>query len=273
MPGEDALVQAVSSDLRRLLVANIHLLPLPGSHNYERGGFDPVIGRAVEEARIAADAGFDAVLLQNAGDGRFRRDGGVESVAYMTAIGAAVKQVVSCRVGINILSVGATTSIAVAHALGAAFVRIKVYVGAVVTPSGVVDGSYAEALDFRDLLDAKTVSVTADVFDRSSWALGGWTIAEAAQHAHEHGKADILIITGRSVDESLSRAGEVKVAVPGVGVWCGGGTTPANIGRMLEVYDGAIVGQGIKQNGDIRNKFDAVLARRYVAAARSSDGR
>ncbi len=77
-----------------------------------------------------------------------------------------------------------------------------------------------------------------------------------------------MVITGRSVEESLTRTREVKAALPQVAIWCGGGTTPGNIAQMLEVYDGAIVGQGIKRDGDITNPFDSELAGRFVAAAR-----
>jgi predicted TIM-barrel enzyme len=148
-------------------------------------------------------------------------------------------------------------------------VRIKVYVGAVVTPTGLEDGSYQEALAYRRSIGAEQVPIVADVFDRSSWALGDWSIQEAAQHATTAGGAELLVVTGRSVEESMERARDVKTALPDVAVWCGGGTTPDNIRQMLGVYDGVIVGQGIKRNGDIRNAFDADLAARFVAAARS----
>lgn len=268
MPDRNDLEQRGGSDLATLLVANVHVLALPGSQQYASGGIGPVIERAVAEARIADEAGFDAVLIQNAGDGVFQRDGDAATIAHMTAVGAAVKAAVGCRLGINILSVGQTASIAIASALDADFVRIKVYVGAVVTPTGLEDGSYQEALAYRRRLGAEQVPIVADVFDRSSWALGDWSIEEAAQHARGPGGAELLVITGRSVEESLRRSREVKAALPGVATWCGGGTTPGNIAQMLEVYDGAIVGQGIKRDGDIRNPFDAELANRFVAAAR-----
>lgn len=260
--------ESQSSSLANLLVANVHLLPLPGSQRYAGGGIGPVIERAIVESRTADAAGFDAVLLQNAGDGLFHRDGDTATVAHMAAVGAAVKAEIKGLLGINILSVGQTGSLAIASALDADFVRIKVYVGAVVTPTGLEDGSYQEALAYRRHIGAERVPIVADVFDRSSWALGEWSIQEAAQHARTSGEAELLVVTGRSVEESISRTREVKAALPGVAVWCGGGTTPENIRGMLEVYDGAIVGQGIKRNGDIRNPFDADLAARFVAAAR-----
>jgi membrane complex biogenesis BtpA family protein len=268
VPERNDLKQHRGSNLANLLVANVHVLALPGSQRYAGGGIGPVIERAVAEARIADEAGFDAVLLQNAGDGVFQRDGDAATIAHMAAVGAAVKAAIGCRLGINILAVGQTASIAIASALDADFVRIKVYVGAVVTPTGLEDGSYEEALEYRRRIGAERVPIVADVFDRSSWALGDWSIEEAARHARGAGGAELLVITGRSVEESLRRTRDVKAALPDVAAWCGGGSTPDNIGQMLEVYDGAIVGQGIKRDGDIGNSFDAELANRFVAAAR-----
>lgn len=252
--------------LGSMLIGNIHLLPLPGSQKYQGGGLQPVLDRALSEAQTLSDAGFDAILIQNTGDGRFHRDGRPETVACMTAIGAALKDKFSCRWGVNVLSVGATASLAIAHALAFDFVRIKVYVGAVVTAEGIVDASYEEVLEYRDRLGAGGIAIAADVFDRSSWQLGDWSIGDAARFAHDRGKADILVITGRSTEDSLTRAREVKAAVPSVPIWCGGGTNPDNIAEMLRVYDGTIVGMGIKPDGKIGAAFDRGLAEAYVRA-------
>ena len=253
-----------------MLVGNVHLLPLPGSPRYSGGGLGPIIERAVEESRILADAGFDSVLLQNAGDGNHRRDGGVETAAYMTAIGAEVRAAIPFQLGFNVLPVGGPTALAIAHAIGARYVRVKIYVGAVVTADGVVGSSYREVLAFRKTIGAEDISIVADVFDRSSWPVGDISIEEAAKLAIDPGRADVLVITGRSVDESMRRARAVKNVLPRVPIWCGGGSTPDNIAQLLTVYDGAIVGQGVKVAGDIRNKMDPRLSSDYVKQARAA---
>jgi len=260
----------VIEGLRNMLAGNVHLLPLPGSPRYTGGGLRPIIERAVEESRILADAGFDSVLLQNAGDGHYRRDGGVETAAYMTAIGQKVRAAVSCQLGFNVLSVGGPTALAIAHAVGGTYVRVKIYVGAVVTAAGLIEGSYREVLAFRKTIGAEDIAIVADVFDRSSWPVGDLSIEEAARLAIDPGNADVLVITGRSVDESMQRAKAVKHALPKTPIWCGGGSTPANIAELLAVYDGAIVGQGVKVGGDIRNKMDAGLSSEYVRRARAA---
>ncbi len=270
--GPDATPFTAPAAGHRMLVANVHLLPLPGSTGYRGGGLRPIVDRAVEEARIAHEAGFDAVLIQDLGDGGRGRDGAPEVVACMTAIGAEIRAKVGCELGVNALPVGARTSLAVARAIGARFVRVKVYVGAVVTPSGIVEGGLEETLAFRAAIDAEDVEIVADVFDRTSWPLGGWSIAEAAGAAVGRGRADALVITGRSIEESMARVAEVRAALPRARLWCGGGSTPDNVRDLLRSYDGVIVGMGIKPGGAIDARFDPRLAQAYVTAARSAAG-
>jgi len=253
------------------LVANIALDPLPGSRNAGGGGIEPIIEKALEDARLLADAGFDAVLLQNAGDGSLSRDGGPETIAYLTAIAGAIKQQVDCGLGINILAVGATPSLAVAEAVGADFVRIKIYVGAVVTHHGVMEGGSEEARVFRDRIGTSRVRIVADIHDRSTWPVGDVPIGEAARAAIDPGRADTLVITGRSPNESFERVREVRAAVPDAAVWCGGGATAENLPEFMDVYDGIIVAQSLKVGGDYAARFDSDRARRFVDVARGQD--
>lgn len=252
------------------LIANIALKPLPGSSRYAGGGFESVISQAVSEAKLLAGAGFDAVLLQNSGDGGFERDGRPETIAQLTAIGAAVKSAVACRVGFNILSVGGTPALAVAQALGGDFVRIKVYVGAVATHHGVLEGRFDEVLAFRGRIGANHIPIVADVHDRSSWPVGNATLQDTARAALNPGMAAVLVITGRSSAESLAMAQAVRDENPNAVIWCGGGVTATNVADYLSLYDGVIVARSLKPGGDYAAPFDIQLALDFVAAARTS---
>ncbi len=253
----------------RFLIANIALRPLPGSSRYAGGGIDPVISQAISEASLLADAGFDALLLQNSGDGGFERDGRPETIAHLTAIGAAVKSAVACRVGFDVLSVGGIPALAVAHALGGDFVRIKVYVGAVATHQGLLEGRFDEVLAFRERIGASHIPIIADVHDRSSWPVGNASLQEAAKAALNPGMADALVITGRSSAESLAMAQTVRDENPDAVIWCGGGVAASNVADYLALYDGVIVAKSLKPGGDYSAPFDSQLARDFVAAART----
>lgn len=252
---------------RKPLIANIALDALPGTRNASGAGIEPVIAKALEDACLLAAAGFDAVLLQNSGDGSFSRDGGPETIAYLTVIAAAIRREVLCGLGINVLAVGAAPALAAADAVAAEFVRIKIYVGAVATHAGVIDGGGAEAREFRERIGAAGVRIAADVHDRSTWPVGDVPIGEAARAAVSLGAADALVITGRSPEESFARVQEVRASVPGIPIWCGGGATAENLPGFLDVYDGIIVAQSIKIGGDYAARFDSDRARRFVDAA------
>lgn len=254
----------------RTVVANIALPPLPGSHNYRSGGIEQVIEKAVEEARLIDSTGYDGVLLQNSGDGLFTRDGFPETIAYLTAIGAAVKRDVRCQVGFNILSVGGPQSLSVAHAVGGDFVRIKIYVGAVATDAGVVNGSYREVLDQRRRIGAERIRLVADVHDRSTWPVSAIPLTDAARIAAGWGQADVLVITGRSVDDSLGKARDVRAALSDTEMWCGGGATADNVATMLDTYDGVIVGLDLHTDSDYAKSFDPERVKQFISAARAA---
>lgn len=255
------------------VIGMVHLLPLPGSEGHRGTSLEAILERAVAEARVLADGGVDAILFQNSGDEPFALRGGPETVAYMTVIGAAIQQAVRCALGVNILANGAVEALAVAHAIGARFVRVKVYCGAVVSTGGIIAGTAPEALTFRRAVGAGHIAIAADIYDRTSAPLGDLPIAVMADLAHRHGHAEALIVTGHSVDDSLARIREIKAAIPGAVVLAGGGTTQPNVGRFLADCDGVVVGSSVKDTGHFVGTVDRARLDAYmqaVAAARAN---
>ncbi len=168
---------------RKLVIGMLHLLPLPGSEDYRGGGLGPILERARWEASTLADGGIDAIMLQNTGDLPPARDGEPETIAAMSVIGAVLRREVACPLGVNVLANGAVASLAIAQAIEASFVRIKVYVGAVVTTEGLLTGAAKEALTFRRRIGAEQIAIMADVYDRTSAPVGDMPIAVAADLA------------------------------------------------------------------------------------------
>ena len=254
------------------VIGMLHLLPLPGSEDYRGEGLARIMDRAMAEAGVLAEGGVDAILVQNSGDGPFTLTGGPETIAYMSVIGAALRREIRCPLGVNILANGAVEALAVAHAIQASFVRIKVYCGAVVSTGGVVAGTATQALAFRRGIGGPHIAIAADVYDRTSAPLGDLPLALMADLAHRHGHADALIVTGHSVEDSLARIREVKAAVPDAIVLAGGGTTHHNVGRFLAECDGVIVGSSVKDTGGFVGTVDRARLDVYmeaVAAARA----
>jgi predicted TIM-barrel enzyme len=134
----------------------------------------------------------------------------------------------------------------VANAIGAQFVRLKVYVGAMVKAEGILEGLAYEAIQYRAQIKADRVQILADVYDRTGEPLGRTALVEEARQAAVFGRADGLIITGMSWAQSLDMLHEVQSANLGVPLLLGGGANAENIAEALRFADGVIVSSAFK---------------------------
>ncbi len=129
------------------LIGMIHVQALPGT---PRGSMpvEAIVSQAVDEARLLADAGFEGIILENMHDVPYlRRTVGPEIVAAMTTVGAAVREAASgVSLGIQILAGANKEALAVAHAVGAQFIRAEGFVFASIADEGLLDEADAGPL-------------------------------------------------------------------------------------------------------------------------------
>ncbi len=255
------------ASLHKPVIGMIHLLPLPGSAAYDGRGLEPIVEHALSEGRALEEGRVDAILLQNAGDLPAFGDGSPETIAYMAMVGTLLRQEFKTPLGVNILANGTESALAVAHAIGARFVRIKVYVGAVVGIGGITEGSAQRALDFIRRIGASEIEIAADVYDRTSRPLVEMPIEEAATYASYQGRAQALVVTGASVEESLERIRRVKTTVKDKPVYVGGGATTENIANFMAVGDGVIVGTAVKRGPAFQGVIDRERLKAFMEAA------
>lgn len=254
------------ASFRQPVIACLHVVPLPGSALYEGGGIERVVERALADATTLVEAGVDAILIQNNGDAPTSRETLPETVAYMTRVGAEIRRATSVPLGVNILPNGTQSALSVASAIGAEFVRIKVYVGAVVGSAGLIEGSAHRAQEFVRKIEARSIGIAADVYDRSNSPLGRLPIDEAAVQAVRHGRAGALILTALDTVGVVELAAVVRRRQLGVPIYVGGGTNADNIAEILPQFDGVIVGRTLKgANGSV----DGDRVRAYMDAAES----
>ena len=88
---------------------------------------------------------------------------------------------------------------AVASAAGADFVRIKVYVGAMMTPFGMETAQAFAAIRARNACDAGNVAIFADVHDRTGNPIASGGFAEDVEFAVRLGGADGLVLDGQDL--------------------------------------------------------------------------
>jgi len=233
-----------------LIIAALHLPPFPGSHHPEQKPLTDIVDYALRNTESAVKAGIPALYLQDLGDHPWSKRAQPRTVAMMSVVGARVRQEFpDLMLGICLMSHGAIEPIAIAQAIQAQFVRLKVYVGAMVKAEGILEGCAHEAISYRAETDAADIAIMVDVYDRTGRPLAEMPLTEEARFAAVFGRADGLILTGGSFDESLQMLAEVKNAELGVPLFIGGSANPDNITQALAYCDGAIVSTAFKPVG------------------------
>jgi membrane complex biogenesis BtpA family protein len=281
----------------KALIGMIHVQALPGTPGAPGSGLSvrEIAEQAVEEARIlvnpggrasgGAGGGFDALLLENMHDVPYLlREVGPEIVAAMTAVGAAVREAVGdVPLGIQILAGANRAALAVAHAIGAQFIRAEGFVFSAIADEGLLaEADAGPLLRERKRIGAENVKILADIKKKhSSHAItGDVSLAETAKAAAFFG-ADGVIVTGTATAEPTApeEVKAVREAVDsaalggsGIPVLVGSGVTPETAPALLEHADALIVGSWFKEDGHWRNPPHPERVRRIVdavAAARA----
>lgn len=249
------------------LVGMIHLPPLPGAANYDGTPVREIARIAADEARLLAGEGFDGVMVQNTHDRPTRIKVRAGTTAALSAVTSAVRDAAPCEVGINVHKNDAEAALAVAVSAGASFVRIKVLVGAVIGPEGMVEGVAEEALDLRRDY-AGGIEIWADLYELTSWAVATTSIENLADLATRFGQADRLIVTDPTVDASRIAVERVRTA-SALPVLIGGRTTEQNIAEALACADGVIVGTTLRKSARTDQPLDPEAVRAFIRAARA----
>ncbi len=190
-------------------------------------------------------------------------------VAHVAVIAAAVSQRFgsSLCLGINLLRNAALDAVGVASAVGAAFVRINVLAGAMVTDQGVIEGQAREVMLYRRRLGADCL-VAADVLVKHASPLAPLDVQQAARDTFLRAGADILVVTGpgTGLEADPARLEAVREAVPSAPLWLGSGLTTGNASRYRASCDAAIVGTCLHHDADIARPLCVDRVRAVVEA-------
>lgn len=230
-----------------LVIGALHLPPFPGTQKSHAWSLQAIEEFATVNARAFAAGGFRSLYIQETTTGGPTMRSSAETVAYMTRVGRAVRAAFPGVLGVLVSGPDAEAPVTIAHAIDAQFVRLKVYVGAMIKAEGIVQGCAREALQTRERLGAQEIELMADVYDRTGAPLGGAPVEETATWAVKFGSADALVLTGQQFDESLRLIQSVRDQNLGVPLLIGGSITAHNIGEALSAADGVIVSTSLKR--------------------------
>jgi len=232
----------------------VHLLPLPGTP-HSQDSLQIIIDRALHDANVILTSGFDGIIVENFGDAPFvQHHVSPHIVAYMTRIVLEIRRQFPQKftLGINVLRNDAQAALAIAHAVGADFVRINVHIGAAWTDQGLIQGSAYETLMYRRSLSAD-VQIAADVLVKHAAPAGSSDLLLLAKDTINRGGADMLILTGTRTGTTTPTADVhyIKKMLPKTPLWIGSGITPHNIDEYRDLAAGAIIGSYLHENGQL----------------------
>ena len=148
----------------RTIIAALHLPDLAVARQTSLAYLEDYV---LANAAVFAEAGVPSLMLQD----QTRQNGPAApaTVALMAALGSLLRRThPAIDLGIIIQAHDAVAPLAVAHAAGASYVRLKVFVGAAMTMEGAKSALAVEARSYRHELRRDDIAIFADVFDRTS---------------------------------------------------------------------------------------------------------
>jgi membrane complex biogenesis BtpA family protein len=252
----------------KVVIGMLHLAPLPGSPRFG-GSVAAVRDAALRDAKLLAEGGVDGLMMENFGDTPFY-PGRVpaEVVAHMTAIAAEVRRATpDTPLGINVLRNDGLSALAVAHAVGAQYIRVNVLCGARVADQGLIQGIAHDLLRLRAQLGATDIKILADVDVKHSSPLAPRPIADEVDDTLHRGMADGLIVSGAGTGKPTDpeKVKQVRAAAKGAAaVFLGSGVTPQSLPALLPHADGFIVGTYFKVDGVASNQVDPQRVREMM---------
>ena len=242
---------------RKVLIGMVHLGALPGSPR-DSGDLDAVIRRAVEDAKALEGGGADGLMIENFFDAPFcKANVHPVTVSAMTAAALAVRETVSIPIGINVLRNDVVSALSIARVCGADYVRCNIFVGALVTDQGLIEGAAREALQTRKALGS-SAQIWADIQVKHAAPIAETPLELEARDAVERGLADALIVSGPATGSptEVSAVRRAREALPNTPVLVGSGFTAERAAELLAHADGAIVGTAVKIGGKIEGPVD-----------------
>lgn len=260
--------------VRKPIIGMVHLMPLPGSPGYGGYGMDAIVDQALRDARALVEGGVDGVMVENMWDLPYYAGQRipVEEIAAQTVVAREVAKAVSVPVGVNVVHNGGRTTLSIALAAGASFIRVCAYTGALVWDTGEFDhGVAADLMRLRKELGAEHIKIFADVCKKHAVMFPGIDLETHVTWTDFY-LADAIIVTGKmtGAPPSLREVKAVKKMAPHCPVLVGSGANKDNIVKFLRYADGAIVGTSLKEGGVTQNPVSLQRVKEFMDVVRSA---
>ncbi|MEZ5197639.1 MAG: BtpA/SgcQ family protein [Bacteroidales bacterium] len=238
------------------IIACIHLMPLPGSPNYD-GSIQRIYDIALTETQMYANAGVDGLIVENFRDVPFYPSQlPPETIAAMASVTREIVNLYKGPVGVNALRNDAAAAMAIATATDASFIRVNVHTGAVITDQGMIEGKAHETLRLKAALKSNAL-IFADVAVKHATPLGNRGIDLETKDLTERGLADAIIVSGNRTGGAADiKELEIVRKNTHLPLLLGSGVTISNLEDYYPLADGFIVGSTFKKDGKATNTVE-----------------
>jgi membrane complex biogenesis BtpA family protein len=253
------------------IVGMVHLAPLPGSPFDQGLSREAILDRARRDLDVLLSAGFDAVSFSNESDRPFVNVIPREQIALFTHLVSRLTENLTIPFGCGML-IDPLASLAVAHAVGARFVRVSYGVTAGIF--GFEVHAPGDILRYRRQIGATDVQTFVNVVPHMGTSLDARSMADIIQSAAVWTGPDAIQVGGPSAGAApdLEFVSTLRARVPGVPIIISSGITNESLAMALEVGDGIIVGTSLKVDGSIWNPIDPQRASSFMQRVRDVRG-
>lgn len=236
---------------------------MPGSYLNNGQTFAEIEQYVINEADMITEQGFDGFILQNMHDGPIAQHAREESIAFMTYLATRIKDKYPQKVLGIMLNWDGVSSLAVAEASKADFVRVEhLYTGVSIDLTGFHTGQCSDILMTKKRLNSN-MPIFADAMEVNANYLCPDTKPALAKKIIKSAYADGLFMSGKNSEESLELIKETRKLLPDTPILLGGGATGDNVYELLKYYDGVSVATWIK-NGDMKNPIDPQRSKLFL---------
>jgi hypothetical protein len=243
----------------KYIIAAVHLLPLPGSADYDRaGGMSKIIARAKHDSKILADEGVQSFLFTNEADMPYLFRLPQESVAAFSVAVQEVMSEINIPFGVNVL-VDAYAAFCIAHATGASFIR-GLFSGVYISDNGIIENQGPKIFRERANLGARLPYFFHNLSSPVGTQLVNRDGAEEAKSIMSHIAVDGFTLPAKKI-EMFKKVREVAPKMPLV---VGTGTNKNNLESLLDVCDGTIVATCLREDGELLNPVDPVRVKEFM---------
>lgn len=252
---------------KKAVIGAVHLPPLPGSPRYMGEDIDSIVERVLKDARALSDGGVDGVIIENFWDMPYRKSSVKPStVASMAVIAREVAREIKVPIGINVLRNDAPAALAIAKAVGGAFIRANVYIETMVTDQGIIEPCAYRVQMAKKIYHAAEVKVFADIHVKHGAPIAQRPLETVAEEALRRGLADAIVLTGPStgMPPPLDDVKRVRDNLPNAPIIIGSGCSPENIYDLFKLADAAIVGSYFK-SGDLSAPVSKDRVEKFMA--------